>query len=139
MQYWLVKQEPEEYSWADLVRDGRTIWSGVRNFQARNNLKAMKKGDLVLFYHSVTEKSIVGLARVLKEAFPERTRDKGDWVAVEIAPHSPLPRPVTLDEIKANRLDIPLVKNSRLSVMPIPAREFERLLLLAGCSVPAQS
>ena len=90
MQYWLVKQEPEAYSWDDLVKDGRTAWTGVRNFTARNNLRAMKKGDLVLFYHSVTEKQVVGIARVEKEAHPDPTATEGDWSCVTLAPVKPL-------------------------------------------------
>jgi len=93
MQYWLVKTEPESYSWADFVKDGKTAWTGVRNFQARNNLRAMKKGDLVLFYHSVSEKQAVGLARVDREPFPDPTATDGDWWAVDLAPVKPLPNP----------------------------------------------
>jgi len=84
--FWLVKQEPEAYSWSTFLRDGKTAWTGVRNFQARNNLRAMKKGDWVLFYHSVSEKQVVGLARVEKESYPDSTADEGDWVAVDLAP-----------------------------------------------------
>src|SRR5215472_17658636 len=100
MQYWLVKQEPEDYSWADLVKDGRTAWTGVRNFQARNNLRAMKKGDRVLFYHSVSEKQVVGIARVEKEAYPDPTASEGDWVCVDLVPVNALRKPVSLDIIK---------------------------------------
>src|ERR1051326_8672608 len=94
MQYWLVKQEPEAYSWHNLEKDGRTSWTGVRKFQARNNLRAMKKGDLVLFYHSVTEKQIVGVAKVEKEAYPDPTADEGDWSAVDLVPDQALRAPV---------------------------------------------
>src|SRR5205809_1378321 len=100
MQYWLVKQEPEDYSWADLNKDGRTSWTGVRNFQARNNLRAMKKGDLVFYYHSVSEKRVVGLARVEREAYPDPTATEGDWSVVDLVPVKPLKRGVTLEEVK---------------------------------------
>src|SRR5205085_5846747 len=102
MQYWLVKQEPEAYSWSDLVKDGKTPWTGVRNFQARANLRAMKKHDLVLFYHSVSEKQVVGLAEVVKEAYADPTATEGDWSAVDIAPLKALKRPVPLEQIKAD-------------------------------------
>src|SRR4029077_2334424 len=100
MQYWLVKQEPESYSWADFVEDGRTAWTGVRNFQARNNLRAMKEGDLVLFYHSVSEKQVAGIARVKKEAYPDPTATEGDWASVDLVPVKPLRKSVTLESIK---------------------------------------
>ncbi len=131
--YWLVKQEPETYSWATLQKEGKTDWTGVRNFQARNNLRAMKKGDAVLFYHSGEEKQIVGLARVEKEAYPDRTADEGDWSAVDIAAVKALKRPVTLPEIKADKVlkEMPLVRQSRLSVCPMSAAQFERVLELA--------
>ena len=124
MNYWLVKQEPAAYSFDDLLKDGRTDWTGVRNFQARNNLQSMRTGDKVLFYHSVSEKSIVGLAEVSKEQFPDPT--DGKWVAVEIAPVGKLAKPVTLDQIKAEKTleNIALIKQSRLSVMPLTAAEF---------------
>src|SRR5438445_8395602 len=94
--FWLVKQEPEAYSWATFLKDGETAWTGVRNFQARNNLRAMKKGDLVLFYHSVTEKHVVVIARVLRESYPDPTATEGDWSAVDLAPFKPLRKVVTL-------------------------------------------
>ncbi len=132
--YWLVKQEPEAYSWATFVKDGRAAWTGVRNFQARNNLRAMQPGDPVLFYHSVSEKQVVGLARVAKAAYADPTAGDGDWSCVDLAPVKPLKQPVTLDAIKADKLlkDIPLVKQSRLSVTPLTAAQFERVLTLAG-------
>src|SRR5204862_1224635 len=110
MQYWLVKQEPEDYSWDTFVKDGRTAWTGVRNFQARNNLRAMKRGDLVLFYHSVTEKQVVGIARVKKEAYADPTAKEGDWSCVELIPVKALRKPVTLDAIKSDKTlkNIPL-------------------------------
>ena len=131
MNYWLVKQEPEAYSFDDLVTDGRTDWTGVRNFQARNNLQEMKKGDKVLFYHSVSEKAVVGVAKVSKTAFPDPTDEK--WIAVEIEPVKKFKKPVSLAEIKANKaLDqLPLIKQSRLSVMPLSADAFEENLSMS--------
>lgn len=128
--YWLVKQEPGSFSWSTLVKDGRTDWTGVRNFQARNHLRAMKKGDAVLFYHSGEEKQIVGLARVEKEAYPDPTATEGDWSAVDIVPVKPLKNLVTLQQIKADKLlkDMPLVRQSRLSVSPVTEEQFERIL-----------
>jgi predicted RNA-binding protein with PUA-like domain len=132
--YWLVKQEPESYSWGMFVKDGKAAWTGVRNFQARNNLRAMKKGDLLIYYHSVTDKQAVGLAKVVKEAYTDPTATEGDWAAVDIAPVKPLAKPVTLDTIKAdkNLKGMVLVKNSRLSVQPVTEGQFERILELAG-------
>lgn len=129
---WLVKSEPDAYSWADLVRDGGTVWSGVRNFQARNHLRAMRLGDRVLFYHSVTDKQIVGLATVTREAFPDPTAKEGDWSAVELKPVRPFVEPVALSQIKADPAlrDLPLLKQSRLSVLPVAPTEFKRLLHL---------
>lgn len=125
MQYWLVKSEPSAYAWADLVRDGRTAWTGVRNYTARNNLRAMRVGDEVFFYHSVEEKSVVGLARVTKTAFPDPTTEEDAWVAVELAPVKALAKPVTLAQIKAETTlrDIALVRQGRLSVMPLKPAE----------------
>lgn len=138
MQYWLVKQEPEDYSWASLVGDGRTAWTGVRNFQARNNLRAMKRGDLVLYYHSVSEKQVVGIAKVAKEAYPDPTASEGDWSSVDLAPVLPLNRPVGLEAIRADRelKEMKLVKQSRLSVMPLTAAQFQRVLKLAETKGP---
>jgi predicted RNA-binding protein with PUA-like domain len=132
MQYWLVKQEPEAYSWADLVKDGRTAWTGVRNFQARSNLRAMMKGDLVLYYHSVTDKQVVGCARVEREAYPDPTTTEGDWSCVDLAPVKALRKHVGLEAIKADKAlkDIPLVKQGRLSVTPLTRAQFERVLKL---------
>lgn len=131
---WLVKQEPEAYSWATFVRDGRTAWTGVRNFQARNNLRAMRRGDPVLYYHSVSEKQIVGWARVEKEAYPDPTAGEGDWSCVDLVPVKALRIPVTLEAIKADPLvrEIPLVRQSRLSVTPLSEAQFRRLLELSG-------
>jgi len=128
-QYWLVKQEPEDYSWDDFVRDGRTAWTGVRNYAARNNLKAMQPGDAVLFYHSGESKSVVGLAQVAQAAFPDPTTKEEGWVAVELTPVEALAQPVTLARIKADTSlqAIALVRQSRLSVMPLKPAEFKRL------------
>ena len=132
--YWLVKSEPAAYSWATFVKDGRAAWTGVRNFQARNNLRAMKKGDLVAFYHSVTDKQVVGLAKVDKEAYPDATAKEGDWSCVDLVPIKPLKQPVTLTAIKADQTlsEMALLKQSRLSVTPLTEKQFERLLALAG-------
>src|ERR1700687_1888179 len=113
---WMVKQEPEIYSWDDLVRDGRTDWTGVRNFQARNNLRQMKVGDRVLFYHSGEQKAVVGIAQIAKAAYPAPTGDDGEWVAVDIKPLKPLGAPVPLTTIKAEPklADMLLVRQSRL-------------------------
>jgi predicted RNA-binding protein with PUA-like domain len=132
--YWVVKQEPESYSWSDFVRDGRTAWTGVRSFQARNNLRAMQKGDLVLYYHSVSDKQVLGIARVEKEHYPDPTADEGDWSAVDLVPLKSLAKHVTLDQIKADKVlkEIPLVRQSRLSVSPLTAAQFRQLLKLGG-------
>jgi predicted RNA-binding protein with PUA-like domain len=127
--HWLVKQEPEAYSWDDLVRDGKTEWTGVRNFQARNNLKQMAVGDKVFFYHSGKEKTVVGIAEVAKAAYPDPTADDPSWVAVDLKPVKRLPEPVSLADIKANKklTDLLLVRQSRLSVMPLTKEEFETI------------
>lgn len=129
MNYWLAKSEPEAYSWTQLVRDGRTAWTGVRNFQARNNLRAMKTGDHVFFYHSVSDKQVVGVARVVKTAYPDPTATDGDWACVDLAPVKPLKTPVSLAAIKADAVlkEMPLVRQSRLSVTPVTAVQAERL------------
>jgi predicted RNA-binding protein with PUA-like domain len=138
MQFWLVKQEPEAYSWAMLVKDRRTAWTGVRNFQARINLRAMKKGDLVFYYHSVSEKQVVGIARVEKEAYPDPTATEGEWVCVDLAPVNALRKPVSLDAIRADKAlaEMKLVKQSRLSVTPVTPDQFNRILKLAGTEAP---
>jgi predicted RNA-binding protein with PUA-like domain len=134
MQHWLVKSEPDKYSWADLVRDGKTMWDGVRNYQARNNMQQMQPGDLVLFYHSVSEKAIVGIAKVEKTAYPDPTTDDARWVVVDIVPFRDFKEPVTLEQIKKDqRLEnIALLRQSRLSVMPLKAEEFDVLLALGN-------
>ena len=133
-QYWLVKQEPTAYSWDQFVADGKTDWTGVRNFQARNNLRAMKAGDEVLYYHSVNGKAVVGVAVVSREAFPDPTATSGDWSAVEIKPIRPVNPPVKLEQIKEDPklAQIPLLRQSRLSVMALSQQEFEGVLDLAS-------
>lgn len=133
-QYWLVKSEPEAYAWTDLVRDGRTDWTGVRNYQARNHLKAMRAGDQVFFYESVTTKAVLGLAEVSRTAFPDTTADQDGWVAVELKAVRPLSEPVTLDQIKAEPAlrETALLRQSRLSVMPLTAVEFKKIATLGG-------
>lgn len=132
-QFWLVKQEPQAYSWDDFVREKRTAWTGVRNFQARNHLRAMRHGQLVLFYHSVSQKSAIGIARVAKEAYPDPTATEGDWVSVDLVPVKKLTEPVSLDAIKTDPIlkAIPLVRQSRLSVSPLSEPEFRRFLELS--------
>ena len=132
--YWLVKQEPTKYSFDQLVADGGTMWDGVRNFQARNNLEAMRRGDRVLFYHSVVGTAVVGICEVTREAYPDPTAKEGSWVAVDLAPVRKLMRPVTLEEIKADRAlrDVPLVRQSRLSVMPIEKTAFDAIVKRGG-------
>jgi predicted RNA-binding protein with PUA-like domain len=134
MNYWLVKQEPEAYSWNDFVRDGGTDWDGVRNYQARNNLRAMKRGDRALFYHSVGPRDVVGIARVDKTAFPDPTATEGDWSAVRLKPVKALKNPVNLDQIKKEKdlADIALLKNSRLSVQPLPEAAFRKIVQMGS-------
>ena len=129
-QFWLVKQEPSSYSWSDFLADGQTSWTGVRNFAARNNLRKMRTGDEVLFYHSRDEKGVVGIAKVTRPAYPDPTATEGDWSTVDVAPAKPLGRLVTLREIKSNsRLKgIPLIRQSRLSVMPLAEADFREIL-----------
>jgi predicted RNA-binding protein with PUA-like domain len=132
--FWLVKQEPSSYSWSDFVAERETSWTGVRNFAARNNLRKMRKADAVLFYHSGDEKAVVGIARVTRTAYPDPTAKEGDWSTVDLAAITPLARPVTLREIKGNsRLKgIPLVRQSRLSVMPLAEPEFREIVNMGG-------
>jgi len=134
MNYWLVKSEPESYPWAQLAKDGWTAWTGVRNFTARNHLRAMKKGDAVFFYHSGIGKDVVGLARVAREFYPDATAEEGDWSCVDLEPVKPLKQPVTLATIRADTVlnAMPLVKQSRLSVSPLTPVQAERLLKLAA-------
>jgi predicted RNA-binding protein with PUA-like domain len=133
VKYWLAKSEPKKYSWDDFVSEGRDYWDGVRNYQARNNLSAMKIGDRVLFYHSVTGKEVVGIAEVVREAYQDPTTDDERWVAVDMVPVEKLARPVTLADIKAEPAlaEVALVKQSRLSVVPLLASEYRKILSLA--------
>jgi predicted RNA-binding protein with PUA-like domain len=134
MNYWIVKSEPEAYSWSQLVKDGVTAWTGVRNFAARNHLRAMKSGDLVFFYHSGEEKSVIGRARLKKEFYPDPTATEGDWSAVDLAPEKVLTKPVTLAQIKVDKIlkEMVLARQSCLSVSPLTKVQFDRLLQLAN-------
>ena len=133
MKYWLVKQEPESYSFETFQKEGKTDWTGVRNFTARNNLKEMKPGDKVFYYHSGEERAVVGLAKVSKAAFPDPTADEGSWVAVELEAGKAVKNPVTLAAIKANKklADMKLVKLSRLSVSPVTKEEWDEIMEMA--------
>ncbi|MBS0633091.1 MAG: EVE domain-containing protein [Verrucomicrobia bacterium] len=133
-QYWLVKSEPEAYAWSDLVRDKRTAWTGVRNYQARIHLNAMKPGDRVFFYESVTTKAVVGIAEVTKASFPDTTADEPGWVAVELKAVAPLAHPVTLEQIKKvpALAGIALLRQSRLSVMSLAKAEFDQIAKLGA-------
>lgn len=134
MSYWLIKSDPEEYGWKDLVREGRTAWTGVRNAQARNNLRAMKAGDLCLVYHSVDPREVVGVAKVVRAAYPDPTALGGDWSCVDVAPDRALARAVTLAVIRKDPAlaGMALVRQSRLSVSPVAPAEFRRILKLGG-------
>ncbi len=134
MNYWLVKSEPEEYSFQKLVEEGKTMWDGVRNYAARNHMRAMKKEDLVLFYHSVKQKEIVGICKVDKEYYPDPTAEKGDWSVVDIVPVKPMQTNVHLSTVKATASlqDIPLVRIGRLSVMPLDSEAFNKILELGS-------
>jgi predicted RNA-binding protein with PUA-like domain len=131
--FWLVKQEPGSYSWSDFVAEGETAWTGVRNYTARNNLRKMKNGDEVLFYHSGEEKAVVGIARVTRPAHPDTTAKGGDWSAIDLAPIKSLLQPVTLRQIKSEpRLkQIPLIRQSRLSVMPLAKAAFRQIMKMS--------
>lgn len=137
MNHWLVKQEPEKYPWTQFVKDKGTYWDGVRNYQARNNLRAMRKGDLVLFYHSVSEKAVVGVAKVTREAYADPTAKEGDWSVVDLKPIKAMATPVTLAQIKAEPklAGMGLLKQSRLSVSPLSTAEFKRVLQLGKTKV----
>ncbi len=128
--YWMVKQEPETYSWSDFVRDGKTDWTGVRNYQARNNLRQMAKGDDVLFYHSGKEKAVVGIAEVIKTAYADPTADDPQWVAVDLKPIKALDTPVQLAAIRYDKRlsQLPLIRQSQLSVMQLTRDEFETIV-----------
>ena len=133
MSYWLAKSEPYKYSWDDLLKDGSTYWDGVRNYAARNHMRSMKKGDLVLYYHSNEGKDIVGIAKVIKEAYQDPTTDDDRWSAVDIEPVEALHKPVTLKQVKADeRLEnMALVRQARLSVGPVTKEEFDVIMELA--------
>ena len=133
MNYWLLKTEPSTFSWHDLQREGFTIWDGVRNYQARNNLKLMKRGDCVLIYHSVKDKMVVGIASVSKEYFKDPTSED-EWVAIEVIPVETLKSPVSLDEIKNNKWlsNIALIKQSRLSVLPLSDMEYNEIIKMSN-------
>jgi predicted RNA-binding protein with PUA-like domain len=132
--FWLVKSEPESYSWDNLKADGLTSWTGVRNFLARKNLRTMSKGDDVLFYHSVTEKAVVGIATVRRTAYPDPTAKEGDWSTVDLAPKKKVPRPVTLTDVRADKAlkNIPLLRCARLSVQPLSKDEFDRIVKMGS-------
>jgi predicted RNA-binding protein with PUA-like domain len=134
MKHWLMKSEPEAYSWQKLVKDGRGMWDGVRNHQAAANLRAMKKGDLAFFYHSSTGKEIVGICRIDKEFYTDPTDKTGTFVAVDVVPIKPLKQPVTLAQIKSDPSfdDFLLVRNSRLSVMPVPEEHWQAICRMGG-------
>ena len=132
--FWLVKQEPSSYSWSDFITEGQTSWTGVRNYAARNNLRKMHKDDEVLFYHSGEDKAVVGIAKVTRTAYQDPTAKEGDWSTVDLAAVKPMRRPVTLREIKANpRLKgIPLIRQSRLSVMPLAESAFHEIVKMSS-------
>jgi predicted RNA-binding protein with PUA-like domain len=133
MNYWVVKSEPETYSWAKFMNDGKTAWTGVRNFAARNHLRAMKSGDRVFFYHSGREKTAVGFARVERKHYPDPTAEDGDWSCVDLKAEKTLTKPVTLAQVKGDKIlkEMVLAKQSRLSVSPVTKVQFERLLKFA--------
>jgi predicted RNA-binding protein with PUA-like domain len=133
MNYWLVKSEPEAYSWTTFAKDGKTAWTGVRNFAARLHLRAMRSGDRVFFYHSGEQKSVVGLGRVVKEFYPDATAKEDGWLCVDLAPIKTLVKPVTLAQVKADKIlkEMVLAKQSRLSVSPVTEAQFKRLMQLA--------
>lgn len=132
--FWLVKQEPSAYSWDDFVKDGRTSWTGVRNFTARNNLRAMQPGDEVLYYHSVSDKAVFGIAEVARTAYADSTAQEGDWSAVDLIAKKPLPHAVAIDQIKQNpKLQaMALLRLSRLSVQPVSAEEFREIVRMGA-------
>ena len=134
MKYWLLKSEPDAWSWENQVKEGASMWDGVRNYQARNNLKEMKKNDLCFFYHSVTERSIVGIVKVVKEYYPDPTDKTGRFVVVDVKATKKLKNPISLDQIKENSKlqDIALVKQSRLSVMPLKKTEWDIIIKMSN-------
>jgi predicted RNA-binding protein with PUA-like domain len=134
MNYWLVKSEPFKYSWEQFLKDGKTFWDGVRNYGARNNLRAMKKGDHVFFYHSNEGLAIVGIAEVLKEAYQDPTTTDNNWVVVDLKPLRTMPQPVTLAQVKAEPAlqEMDLVRLSRLSVGTVKEKEYKKILMMGG-------
>ena len=134
MAYWLVKSEPSKYSWDQFQKDGKTVWDGIRNYAARNNLRAMKNGDEVLFYHSNEGLDIVGIAKVAKEAYPDPTSDEDKWVVVDLKPVRKIKKPVSLSQVKADKRlsEMALVRLGRLSVQPVTADEWKIIMELAG-------
>lgn len=138
MTYWLVKSEPETWSWAQQKKEGRkgAEWTGVRNFQARSNMRKMKRGDLAFFYHTGEEKAVVGIVKVVKEAHPDSTDPSGQWDCVDVAALADLPRPVTLAEVKAKLKDMALARNPRLSVQPVSEAEWRKVCALGGLDNP---
>lgn len=137
MHYWLIKSEPFVFSFDDLIRDGKAIWDGVRNYQARNNLRLMQSGDCALFYHSNEGLEIVGVCQVIRTHYPDPTAEKGDWSAVDFAPLKKLNNPVSLSSIKADPKlqNIGLVRNGRLSVMPLTKEEFHHILKMSDTTI----
>lgn len=135
--YWLMKSEPQKYSFAQLLRDGQTMWDGVRNFEARNNMRAMKEGDLILFYHSEEGKAVAGVARIKREAYADPTAQGEDWSVVDIEPVTPLKVQVSLDAIRGDEAlaEIALLKRSRLSVVPVLKEHFDRVLKLGKTKI----
>lgn len=131
MQYWLVKSEPFKYSWAQFIADKRTPWDGVRNYEARNHLRAMQKDDLALFYHSNEDKAIMGIAQIVKTAYPDSTAVEGDWSVVDLRPYKAFKTPVTLHDIKTDSTlkSMELLRRNRLSVVPVTSAEFNRICL----------
>lgn len=134
MNFWLVKQEPSKYNWEQFVKDKETYWDGVRNYQARNNLQEMKRGDLVLFYHSVVGKEVKGICKVTRESYPDPTVDDPRWCVVDLKPVQPMKSPVTLEDIKSypELKDIALIRQSRLSVLPLSKKEFKTILKMGS-------
>jgi predicted RNA-binding protein with PUA-like domain len=134
MAYWLIKSEPEVYSWDQLVKDKQTRWDGIRNYAARLHLRAMKKGDEVFFYHSNKGTEIVGIAKVTKEAYPDPTSSDPAWFAIDVSPFKKLAKPVSLDQIKKEKklAGMALVRISRLSVQPVSAGEWEHIMKMGG-------
>ena len=137
--HWLMKSEPFKYSWDEFVKDGRTYWDGVRNYEARNNMQAMKKGDLVLYYHSNEGKQVVGVAKIVAESYPDPTTEDDRWVVVDLSPVIELNEPVTLAQVKADPKlsEMQLVTRGRLSVVPVTAAEFKYILKLGKTKIPA--